>query len=305
METDKDLRIDETLVFIAGISGAGKTVTVNTLSDLGFHSVVNLPISLLDDFLTLARTRAQQHPPNRFSRLAILVDIDSEETLNTTLDAIRALREKGKAVHLLFLDSKTETVLRRYSETRRPHPIFNPNHHKTREEAIQDERDLLSRFKDIATHIVDTSQLTEHDLKRKIRAFAAEFNINVAKKIRVNFISFGFKFGAPGDCDIIIDVRFLPNPHFIEALRPLTGLDPKVSEYVLTAPAAQDFVNRYTDLIQFLLPHYAFEGKAYLNIGIGCTGGKHRSVAIAEALKARVIGDDYLISINHRDAKRV
>jgi UPF0042 nucleotide-binding protein len=204
-------------------------------------------------------------------------------------------------IQLVFLDADTTAVLRRYSETRRPHPSFDPSADASLEHAIQRERERLQTIKEVSNLVLDTSSFTVHALKRELRDFLISLGTVSARSMRINFLSFGFKRGVPLDCDLVADVRFLRNPHFVESLRDQTGKDPAVRNYVFESPDATDFVKRYSELLAFLLPRYQFEGKAYLNIGIGCTGGKHRSVAIAEALCAAMDHEKFHVSVRHRD----
>jgi UPF0042 nucleotide-binding protein len=202
---------------------------------------------------------------------------------------------------LIFLDADTRSIVRRYSETRRPHPGFDPAKDKSLEETIQRERARLQPIKEAADLVLDTSSMNIHALKRELRDFLQNLGTVSARSMLVNFLSFGFKRGTPIDCDLIVDVRFLKNPHFIEDLREQDGRDQPVRDYVFSSPDAAEFVRRYAELLSFLLPKYQFEGKAYLNIGVGCTGGKHRSVAIAEALSKTIDPSRYLVSVKHRD----
>lgn len=286
------------LVLVAGMSGAGKSVAIDTLADLGFFVIDNLPVPLLPNILSLSAAA-----PQKYARTAILADIDSTPKLEELLTTIRAFGG-ARNYHLIFLDCRSEMLLKRYSETRRPHPGFDPLRDKSLNDTIQRERNRLIRFKEIAHLVLDTSESTVHDLRRELRQFSETLLKEPLHKIRVNFLSFGFRYGVPLDCDLVVDVRFLPNPHFIDHLRPYTGLDQPVADYVLNSPVTAEFLDRYGALLEFLLPKYAFEGKAYLNVGVGCTGGKHRSVTLAEALHRRVACNDYLLSVKHRDINR-
>jgi RNase adapter protein RapZ len=326
------------LVLVAGISGAGKSSAIHMLSDLGFYIVDNLPVPLLPFFLEFSKSSS-----SRFQKIAVHVDIDSSKKLSQFLELLRlidperhipALGPRGKAqrprdedgeddplatspslrkIVLVFLDCKTETIVKRYSETRRPHPGFDAQRDNTLIDAIERERGRLMAFKEVSDFIIDTTVLSPHDLRRELKSFTETLTASPARQVRVNFLSFGFKYGVPIDCDLVVDVRFLPNPYFEPELRERTGLEEDVRSYVLESPDARGFVERYLELLNYLIPRYIFEGKSYLNIGIGCTGGKHRSVAIAQHLadaltKASATKDSYedefLVSVKHRDISK-
>ena len=288
----------ECFLLVAGLSGAGKSTALHTLSDYGFYVIDNLPLPLVPNFVQFSLTT-----PQRFARTALLLDIDSKEKLEQLIDLIKLLK-KPQNLKLMYIDASKEAIIKRYSETRRPHPGFDPVRDKTLEQAIVREKEILQPFKEMANIVIDTSSHTVHDLRRNVKGFVESLSSKKAHAVRVNFVSFGFKYGIPLDCDLVIDVRFLPNPHFVPELREHTGLEKAVSDYVLKSPATTEFIGRYTDLLNFLLPKYVFEGKSYLNIGVGCTGGKHRSVTIAEALQHKIPQDGYLISVIHRDVDK-
>jgi UPF0042 nucleotide-binding protein len=291
-----DLQHFDSLVLVTGISGAGKSTAMHLLSDSGYYVVDNLPLPLLRDFLAFSAGAGV-----RFLRTALLLDIDSEESQKIISSILGAPSTRSSKVQLIFLDANTRAVLRRYSETRRPHPGFDPKVDPSLESAIQRERDKLQPVKEIANLVLDTSDFTVHSLKRELREFLLSLNAITTQQMRVNFLSFGFKHGVPADCDLIADVRFLKNPFYVESLREKTGLDTDVRDYVFTSPDASDFVKRYSELLAFLLPRYHAEGKAYINIGVGCSGGKHRSVAIAQALVSTIDPGPFLLSVRHRD----
>lgn len=289
----------QSLILVTGMSGAGKSHALDTLEDRGYYSLDNLPVSLFRQFIEFSKST-----PAKFERTALLLDIDSRdklEELNRALDAIDPKRERVKFV---FLEATTETIIKRYSETRRPHPGFDAAKDRSLEDTIQRERSRLQPIREVANVIIDTSRLSVHDLRRELGAFVDSLPFAPGKLMRVNFLSFGFKYGLPIDCDLVVDVRFLPNPFFVEELREKSGLEPAVRDYVLDMPQTKEFTKRYSEMLEFLLPQYAFEGKSYLNIGIGCTGGMHRSVAIAEALRGMVDPQLYLVSVKHRDLKK-
>jgi UPF0042 nucleotide-binding protein len=286
----------KSIIIVTGLSGAGKSTAMDLLADSGYFVVDNLPVALLTNFLSLSAAEG-----SRFSLTGLLLDIDSQENRAKILSLLGPTNARPPNLKVIFLDADTRSIVRRYSETRRPHPGFNPAKDKSLEDAIQRERARLQPIKESADLVLDTSSFNVHALKRELREFLQSLGAVSARNMRVNFLSFGFKRGIPLDCDLIADVRFLRNPHFVEELRERDGREAPVRDYVFESPEATEFVKRYSDLLNFLLPKYQFEGKAYVNIGIGCTGGKHRSVAIAEALSNSINRSDYLVSVKHRD----
>ena len=290
------------LVLVAGLSGAGKSVAIDTLSDLGFYTVENLPVPLLPSFIEFTR-----QSPARFARTALSLDIDSREKQDLLKQFLKdwAIAKGPCKLELVFLDCKAEVIVKRYGQTRRPHPGFNPATDSTLEDAIEREKQRLFEIREISSMVIDSSELNVHDLRREIRSLAEMTSHTAAGNISVNFLSFGFRHGVPIDCDLIVDARFLPNPFFIDGLREKTGKDQEVIEYVMKRDEAQQFITRYTSLLEFLLPQYIHAGKLYLNIGVGCTGGRHRSVAISEELAVRLrnnlASEKCLISVKHRD----
>ena len=286
----------QSLVVVTGLSGAGKSSAMDLLEDCGYFGVDNLPVPLLNSFLELSRSA-----PERYARTALLLDVDSQDSRAQLLPLVGTEGSRPSNLRVIFLDADTRSIVRRYSETRRPHPGFDPAKDKSLEETIQRERARLQPIKEAADLVLDTSSMNIHALKRELRDFLQNLGTVSARSMLVNFLSFGFKRGTPIDCDLIVDVRFLKNPHFIEDLREQDGRDQPVRDYVFSSPDAAEFVKRYAELLSFLLPKYQFEGKAYLNIGVGCTGGKHRSVAIAEALSKTIDPSRYLVSVKHRD----
>jgi UPF0042 nucleotide-binding protein len=289
----------QSLVLIAGLSGAGKSHALDTFEDAGFYTLDNLPVALLKQFLELTATS-----PAKYHKTALQLDIESRETLALLDTFLATLPNNLQRPKVVFLDAKTETIIKRYSETRRPHPGFDAKKDKSLEETIQRERARLTELRERASFVVDTSNLTVHDLRRELLAYIDTLPVSTDRSLRVNFLSFGFKYGIPIDCDLLIDVRFLPNPHFVEELRDKTGLDAAVAEFVFRSEHAHTFLSHYSELLEFLLPQYRYEGKSYLNIGVGCTGGKHRSVALACALAEKIKSSDCLVSVKHRDHLR-
>ncbi|MDZ4785229.1 MAG: RNase adapter RapZ [bacterium] len=277
------------LVIIGGISGAGSSTALKAFEDFQFSAIGRIPVSLIKEFI---KTRKEN------SRVAILAEIKSQQSLNELLAVISELGREE--IDIIFLDASDDAIIKRYSETRRPHPDFASKEDKTLVDAIRRERNNLIKLKEISNLCIDTSNLTVHDLKRQVSLYI-ENHYNLENSIRVNLVSFGFKNGIPLDCDLIADVRFLSNPNYIDQLKNLTGLDAELSKWVLEKEDTKKFLALYSDLLKFLIPKYAFEGKSYLNIGIGCTGGKHRSVAISEALSREISLPKHKITCYHRD----
>jgi RNase adapter protein RapZ len=278
------------IVVIAGLSGGGRSAAADVLEDLGFYVVDNLPTSLLPTIVELA-----SQPQSDIDRLALVSGRNHEGLLRE----VARMRSLGHEVTLLFLDATTPVLVQRYDATRRRHPFASEEAGVL--EAIEHERDLLAGVKDHADLVIDTSDLNVHQLKDRLMTAFAEVD---HQQLQVAVESFGFKHGLPLDADIVMDVRFLPNPHWEEALRPLTGHDPSVRDFVLERAATQSFLEHLEELLVDVLPGYRAEGRVYLTIAIGCTGGRHRSVAIAEEL-ARRLGDRGLVaSTSHRDVGR-
>jgi UPF0042 nucleotide-binding protein len=284
------------LIIVTGLSGAGKSSAMALLADSGYYVVDNLPVPLLGQFFELSSASVA-----RYRNTALLIDVDSRESRIQLLSNIGSKGARPENLKVVFLDADDQAIIRRYSETRRPHPGFDAEKDTTLQDTISRERARLQPIKEAADFLIDTSSFNIHALRRELRAFLDSLGSVGRSTMRINFLSFGFKHGIPLDCDLVIDVRFLRNPHFIDELRQQDGRDPAVRDYVFGTPEAEEFVSRYTDLLSFLLPRYQSEGKAYLNVGVGCTGGKHRSVAIAEALARSADTEHYLVSVKHRD----
>jgi len=282
------------VIIITGLSGSGKSTAARALEDEGFFVVDNLPLALLPQFLTLAEQGV------RFtSDVAVVIDIRNRDFLAGLESTLQGVRETGYQLEIFFFDAADEILLRRYSETRRRHPLTQ---NEGVSEGIRRERRLLGGLRNLATLIVDSTRLTPHQLRSKV--------IQIARgeegllPLVVQLQSFGFRYGIPPDSDLVIDVRFLPNPHFVPELQAQTGLDPGVSEYVISQPASHEFLQHLRGLLHFLLPHYHKEGKSYLTISIGCTGGRHRSVAIVEALRPSLTGEGSALKTIHRDIEK-
>ncbi|HLU23023.1 RNase adapter RapZ [Lederbergia graminis] len=278
------------LVIITGMSGAGKTVAIHSFEDLGFFCVDNLPPALMPKFLELMKESG-----NKMNKVALVMDLRGREFFDTLLLVLDELSESTWVTpQILFLDADDAALVRRYKETRRSHPLAPAN---LPLEGIKQERNLLSDLKGRAQTIYNTSNMKPKELREKI---ISEFAVNKQTVFTVNVMSFGFKHGIPIDADLVFDVRFLPNPHYIEHLKPKTGLEEDVSSYVLKWNDTQKFLAKTTDLLSFMLPHYKREGKSQLVIAIGCTGGQHRSVALAEYF-AKFFENDYHTQVTHRD----
>jgi len=281
------------VVILTGVSGSGKSTALRALEDAGFYCVDNLPIIIVEKLLELSG-----HTAGEVSRIALGVDAREGRFLAEAPRVIRELREKGADLEVLFLDSSDEALIRRYSETRRRHPLAGEG---TVADGIAAERRALSDLKALADEVIDTTTLNVHELKRLVaRRLVGGEN----PRLGVTLVSFGFRFGIPTHADLVMDVRFLPNPYFIPELKPFPGTDARVSEFVLSQPDAQAFLDRIQELLGFLLPRYRNEGKSYLTIAIGCTGGKHRSVALAAALAQRLSSGGQPVRLWHRDLEK-
>jgi len=284
----------EYLVIITGLSGSGKSYVQSTLEDVGFYCCDNLPIHLIEAFLEEVGNHEDA------SKVGIVVDVRTHDFANIFPSFYRdRIQKLVPNVVLIFLEATDEVLARRYSETRRPHPLA---HDLPVLEAIQTERAALTEVKSLANLVLDTSQFSVHELKAEVvRRFGLP---TYTPSMLVTIISFGFKYSLPYNLDLLFDVRFLPNPHFIDALRPKTGLDREVIDYLKQQPEYDTFYAKLLDFVTYLLPGYQREMKSYLTIGIGCTGGKHRSVAVAQRLGADLEARGYSVEIVHRDFKR-
>lgn len=280
------------VLIVTGMSGAGRSTAANVLEDLGYRVIDNLPPTLMSDAGALADLAAGERP------LALVADLRGGKDTDDLLGPISDIRSQGVGAQVLFFDADDDVLLRRYEENRRPHPLRRA----TLEESIQLERELLVEVRAVSDTVIDTSGMSVHDLRERVEEeFSTE---NPPEAMRVSVRSFGFKHGAPRDVDVMFDVRFLPNPHWQPELRPLTGRDSEVRDYVFDHPDAGEFVDKASDMLEFLVPRFRNEGKSYVAIAVGCTGGRHRSVAIAEELAKRLAGEDVRIVVRHRDIER-
>jgi UPF0042 nucleotide-binding protein len=277
------------LVILTGLSGSGKSTVLKAFEDMGFYCVDNLPVELIPIF-------AELHAAGEgdFGRAALLVDAREGLQLAKLPPLLKHLR-RDHPIALVFIEASEDALLRRYSETRRPHPLGKD--HSVRE-SLDHERALMDPIRDLADVVIDTSKFNVHEL----RNFVTERFKNPEKRpMLVSTVSFGYKYGVPTDADLVFDVRFLPNPHFVPRLRKYNGKDPKVRRYIRSFPQTGEFLKRIEGLLAYLIPHYIAEGKSYLTIAFGCTGGKHRSVMLAEAVKKALQKHGYSAKVVHRD----
>ncbi|MFO7811339.1 MAG: RNase adapter RapZ [Pelovirga sp.] len=281
------------LVLITGLSGSGKSTAARALEDQGFFVVDNLPLVMLPDFMERARQELFQQ-----TDIAVVIDVRNRTFLVDHAGTFEQLRAAGHQVEILFFEASDDELLRRYSETRRTHPLAQTG---TVQEGIEKERHQLKLLRDAATRVVDSSNLNV----RQLRDLVLEYiDTDQPARLIVNLESFGYRYGLPLAADLVFDVRFLPNPHYIPELQPLTGLDTQVRDYVLSQPEARNFRYHLDRMLMFLLPHYRKEGKSYLTIGIGCTGGRHRSVSIVEDLYRHFPVADVSVQHSHRDVAK-
>lgn len=277
------------VLVVTGMSGAGRSSAANVIEDLGYVVVDNLPPSLLADVV-----KAHDIPEQK-KQLAVVIDSRGGLDIEELSSAVFELARDGVQSRIVFLDAEDDVIVRRYDENRRPHPLGE----STISASIEAERTLLSDLRNVSDYYIDTSSLNIHQLRAQLKSlFAAE---EITNPMRVSIRSFGFKHGAPRDIDLLFDVRFLPNPHWVEELRDRRGTDQEVSNYVLNDKSAVEFVDRVEDMLLFLIPNFENEGKSYLSVGIGCTGGHHRSVAIAEELGRRLNEQGIRAGVRHRD----
>ena len=292
MTSTKNARQRSRVVILTGLSGSGKSTAAKVFEDIGYFCVDNLPAVLLPkiiDIVSEARGEAAQ--------IALVADVRGREFLPDFARVIEELRHRGHDVKVLFLDAEDDVLLRRFSETRRKHPLAGPGGAK---EAIRRERKVLSPLREMADTVLNTSQYTVHQLRDSL---LRRFRKTGTGGLRVSIVSFGYRYGIPLEADMVVDVRFLPNPNFVPALKAHNGLDRKVREYVLSGQVPRRFLRLLTSILHFLLPLYTKEGKAYFTLGIGCTGGRHRSVAVAEALSAALVRKTSPVVV-HRDLHR-
>ncbi|MBB5342666.1 RNase adapter RapZ [Tunturibacter empetritectus] len=277
------------LVILTGLSGSGKLSALKAFEDLGYYSVDNLPLELVPSFADLVRQSAE------IERAALVVDVREGMRLDQFPSILKKVL-KILPTRVLFLEASEDALIRRFSETRRPHPMGGSD---TVVKSIRAERKRLDPIRNVADIVLDTTKFNVHDLRAHINSqFEREES---GRALMISSNSFGFKNGVPAEADLVFDVRFLPNPHFVPEFRKLTGKHPKVAKYVLQFPQTKEFLDKTAEMLKFLLPHYIKEGKSYLTVAFGCTGGQHRSVFIAEEMKKRMAAEGYRVKTAHRD----
>ncbi len=282
------------IVIVTGMSGSGKSTALRALEDVGFFCVDNLPVALLPKFLEIQTDAASE-----ISKVALVMDLRERYFLERYAEIFSSLKAQGHRIEILFLDAGDEALLRRFRETRRAHPLCERG---TVMEGIALEREKLKALREMADKVVDTSSFNVHQLKEVIqRHFTASPS---EKRLVINLMSFGYRYGLPPEADLVLDVRFLPNPYFIEELKNLNGEDGKIEDYVMGWQESRTFLRQLLDMMEFLIPLYEKEGKSSLNVALGCTGGKHRSVVIAKQLARYFSGKNYLMNLTHRDIHR-
>ena len=281
------------LVIITGMSGAGKTQVMRFMEDLGYFCVDNLPPALIPKFAELCEQSA-----GRVTKIALVVDIRGGEFFDQLMQVLGEMDQQDILTEVLFLEASDETLIHRYKETRRRHPLAPEGRIS---EGIRRERDRLEYVRGRATHIIDTSNLTTQQLKERITELYE--NANDTVRLHITIVSFGFKYGIPLDADMVFDVRFLPNPFYVEPLRRKSGENQLVQEYISKWPVTHQFLNRLQSFVDFLIPHYVKEGKSQLVIAVGCTGGLHRSVFVSTKIRDLLISQGYQVSLEHRDIK--
>lgn len=297
--TDRNQETNEAapdIVVITGLSGSGMSAATNAFEDLGYFCVDNLPITLLPTFARLVKAGTAEQG---IERAALVIDIREGTFLADFEKQLTALRAAGLGVYVLFLEASDDVLLHRFSETRRPHPA---DKEQALLQAIRGERTAMARIRSLADQIIDTSEHTVHTLRRHLlERFSPD---RKGGPMRVQVLSFGHKFGNPGDLELLFDVRHLPNPHFVAELKPLSGHDKRVVKYLRSQPEVEETLTRFSDLLDYLLPLYQREGKSYVTVGIGCTGGRHRSVVVANALGRRLRRAGFDVHVVHRDVRK-
>jgi UPF0042 nucleotide-binding protein len=283
------------MVVVTGMSGSGRSAALKAFEDIGYYCVDNLPLPLLPSFLEFAgRSDEAVHS-------AIGIDIREKGFADEFPARYGALKTAGQGVEMLFLEASDPALVRRYSETRRPHTLAKGATPLL--DALGKERAALAEVRTLADRILDTTDYTVHDLRQAIERHFADSD--AGRPMQITIVTFGYKYGAPYDLDLMFDLRFLPNPHFVPHLKPLTGEDDGVREYVMAPPGSEEFLGRFLDFLAYLLPRYRSEGKSYLTIGLGCTGGRHRSVSVALVIAERLRERGYEVNVKHRDILRV
>jgi RNase adapter protein RapZ len=279
------------IIVVTGLSGSGRSAALKDFEDIGYYCVDNLPLALLPAFLEFAERTEEA------LRSAIGIDIREKGFTDRFPSLYGELKARGFGVELIFLDSSDRALVRRFSETRRPHPLARGATPLL--DGIRREREALGEVKKLADRIIDTTDYTVHDLRQVIERHYAE--TDAGRPMAITLVTFGYKFGIPYDLDLLFDLRFLPNPHFVPGLRPLTGEDARIREYIMAGTDASEFLARLLGFLDYLLPRYRREGKSYLTVGFGCTGGRHRSVALALLIAEQLREKGYDVNVKHRD----
>lgn len=283
------------VVILTGMSGAGKSTALKMMEDMGYFCMDNLPVALIEKFMELA-----DREDGQFQNVAISIDIRNGQALGELQDVLQHLKQKNQAPKILFLDASDLVLVKRYKESRRNHPLAG---NSRIDQGIEEERERIHFLRDQADYIIDTSQLLTRELKAELESIFQQGSDYT--NLFITVLSFGFKYGIPVDSDLVFDVRFLPNPYYIEELRPKTGNDPEIQQFVMEKSQATEFLNKLEDMLRFLIPNYIDEGKNQLVISIGCTGGKHRSVTLANALYERLKKNaNYGLRVEHKDIDR-
>ena len=283
------------ILIISGLSGGGKSKAASFLEDIGYYIVDNLPAEMMAKFADFCATSS-----GRYDRVALVYDVRAGEPFDLLIETLERLKVRGVNCRMLFLEASTTTIINRYKETRRIHPLAAQG--LNIEQAIAREREIMQPVRDHADFIIDSSSFSTAKLRSELLCLFGDQKDKAG--LGVNVLSFGFKHGIPIEADLVFDVRFMPNPYYVAELKPLTGLDAAVSDFVMSFQQTHDFIDRLQDMLKFLLPLYREEGKTVLVIAIGCTGGHHRSVAVAHQIAEFIAGEGYLVTENHRDISR-
>lgn len=286
------------LLIVSGLSGAGKSTAAQYLEDMGFYCIDNLPPQLLKAMLTALSDKPRSLEPSE-ERFALVMDARSVKRFGDLTPALKSLKEGSPGLRIVYLEASEEIILSRYKQSRRNHPLAG---HVSLSAAIRKERRDLATVRAMATDIIDTTGMSRTELRDRL--YELFHSPGSQRRLTVMLQSFGFKYGVPSDSDLLLDVRFIPNPYYQLELRPLSGLDQEVNDFIFSYPESGEYLQKQADLLSFLLPFYEREGKVRLNIAVGCTGGRHRSVLFAEKLRERIAAEGYRVFVDHRDIKR-